>query len=275
MLQAALVTFREGLESFLIVAVIVTHLRRTGRTGLVRGVHAGIAVSLVTCTLGAYLWYRWMLSESGGPNQALYEGVAALTAAGLVGWMLWQTLRLGRRLKAEIEMQIERTAGTASMRAMVGVALVTALLVTREGMEAVLFLGVQIFAARALPTIVGAGLGLLAAAGIAGVWTRYSHRLHMGAVLRVTAIFLALFLVQLVVYGLHELAESGLIQGAEGFHNASERFGPEGDMGHYLAYSLAGAPLLYLIFSRRRRESRPTVTTATAASAASTEPAGI
>jgi high-affinity iron transporter len=225
----------------------------------------GVGVSVVTCTLGAYLWYLWLQSETGGPNQALYEGVAAFVAAILVGALLWQTLRVGRRLKAEIEARVEKAAASpapTSPRAVAGVALVTTLLITREGLEAVLFLGVQAFAARAVPMAAGAVLGLVAAALIAWIWSRFSHRLQIGVVLRVSAIFLAVFLVQLLVYGMHEISESGLIQGSEAFHDATERFGPEGDVGQYLAFSLAGAPLLYLLLARRPRGAAATTAAA-------------
>jgi high-affinity iron transporter len=252
-LQALLISFREGLESFLIVGVILAYLRRTGRGSLVRGVHLGLAVSIVTCTAGAYLWYRWLQSETGGPNQSLFEGIGALTAALLVGFMLWQTVRAGRRLKGEIEARIERAAGPEgglSVRALLAVALVTTLLVTREGMEAVLFLGVQTFAARTVITAVGAILGLAGAAVIAWFWSRFNHKLNIGVVLRVTTIFLAIFLLQLLIYGVHEMAESGIIQGSQAFHDATEKFGPDGNIGKWISFSLAGAPLLYLILAR-------------------------
>ena len=125
MLQALLVTFREGLESLLIVSVIATYLRKTGRSGLVRGVRAGMAISVVTCLLGAYLWQLV-------PNQPLYEGIAALAAAGLVGGMLVQMLRMGRRLKGEIEARVDRFSGNVgdqtSLARVAGVAMVTTLL---------------------------------------------------------------------------------------------------------------------------------------------------
>ena len=76
--------------------------------------------------------------------------------------------------------------------------------------------------------------------------------------LKVTAIFLGLFLVQLLVYGVHELAESGVIHGSQAFHDATELFGPQGSVGHALSYSLLLAPLLYLLWARRARgASRP------------------
>lgn len=263
MVQAALICFREGLEAFLIVGVILAYLRRMGRADLVGGVRAGLAVSALTCTAGAYGWYRWVQSETGAPNQSLYEGVGALVAAALVGALLWQTVRAGTRLKGAIEARLAHATEPgvgASWKASLAVAAVTTLLVTREGLEAVLFVGVQAFAARATTLAAGAALGLAAAAGLAWGWARAGRRLQIGVVLRVTAVFLGLFLVQLLIYGVHELAESGVIAGSQAFHDATERFGPDGDVGKWLAYSLVLAPLLYLALSRWPR--RPPVKTA-------------
>ena len=53
MLQALLVTFREGIESFLIVGIVVAYLKKTQRAGLIRGVKIGLLVSVVTCIGGA------------------------------------------------------------------------------------------------------------------------------------------------------------------------------------------------------------------------------
>jgi high-affinity iron transporter len=257
--QAILISFREGLESFLIVGVILAYLRRTGRGDLVRGVQLGVGLSVLTCTVGAYLWYRWTQSETSSPNQSLYEGVAAFLAAGLVGGLLWQTVRAGKRLRGDIEARMQRVAAAPSWQAVAGTTLVTTLLVTREGLEAVLFLGVQAFTVKATVLALGAALGLLLAGGLAWSWSRFGHRLQMGVVLRVTAIFLVLFLAQLVVYGLHELAESAVIPGDHitAFHNATERLGPQGDIGQWFTFSLAGAPLLYLALERLRRASPP------------------
>ena len=138
---------------------------------------------------------------------------------------------------------------------MAGVAFVTTLLVTREGLEAVLYLGVRTLAIRggdssAVPLLLGAVLGFVAAGFFAWSWTRWGHRLNLGVILKVTSLFLGLFLIQLVVYGVHELAESGVIQGSQAFHDATELLGPDGRVGQWLSYSLALAPLLYVVFAR-------------------------
>jgi hypothetical protein len=74
MLQAFIVTLREGLEAFLIVAISLAYLRKSGREELVPAVHWGIGVSVVLSIGAALLFYR-------AANQALWEGILALVAA--------------------------------------------------------------------------------------------------------------------------------------------------------------------------------------------------
>jgi len=261
MLQALLVTVREGIESFLIIGVVVAYLRKTDRAGLVRGVHIGLALSAVTCVVGGWLWLQV-------PNQPLYEGIAALASAVVVGVLLIQMLRAGRVMKRQIEGRLERMAGAEgaapSWRAIAGVAFVTTLLVTREGLEAVLYLGVQALALHAgqvrleaVLLVVGAVLGLALAGFVSWGWSRWGRRLNVGVLLKVTALFLGLFLLQLLVFGVHELAESGFIHGSQAFHDATEAFGPDGRVGHALSYSLLAAPLIYLVWARRVRPPGP------------------
>ena len=184
-----------------------------------------------------------------------------MASALIVGALLVQMMRVGPQLKGHIESRVGRVAGLegapASPQAIAGVAVVTALLVTREGLEAVFYLGVQAMALHAAQertqaalVLVGAALGLIAAGAVAWSWTHWGRRLNMGAILKVTALFLGLFLVQLLVYGIHELAESGLIHGSQAFHDATEKFGPDGRVGHALSYSLVLAPLLYVLWAR-------------------------
>src|SRR6478672_3790518 len=105
MLQALLVTFREGIEAFLIIGIVVAYLKKTQRAGLVRGVRIGLAISVVTCLGSAWLWLQV-------PNQPLYEGIAALSAAVIVGALLVQMLRTGPHIKQAIEERVGRRAGT-------------------------------------------------------------------------------------------------------------------------------------------------------------------
>ena len=88
MLQAFVITLREGLEAFLIVAISLAYLKKTGRAGLLPAVHWGIATSIAV-SIGAGL----LLSRAR--NQALWEGVLALVAAVSVATLIVHMWRTG------------------------------------------------------------------------------------------------------------------------------------------------------------------------------------
>jgi high-affinity iron transporter len=74
MLQAFVITLREGLEAFLIVAISLAYLRKSGRRELIPAVHWGIALSIFISIGAAYLFHR-------ASNHALWEGLLAVIAA--------------------------------------------------------------------------------------------------------------------------------------------------------------------------------------------------
>ena len=66
---------------------------------------------------------------------------------------------------------------------------------------------------------------------------------------QVTAVFLFVFVVQLLIYGFHELTEANLFPGSEALHAATEPYGPDGVYGQYLSYMLVLLPLGWLAFA--------------------------
>ena len=53
--QAFVITLREGLEAFLIVAISLSYLRKAGRAELTTAVHWGIVAALGVSGVGGYL----------------------------------------------------------------------------------------------------------------------------------------------------------------------------------------------------------------------------
>lgn len=242
MLQAFVITLREGLEAFLIVAISLAYLRKTGRHQLVPAVHWGIAASLVLSAIAAYLFQQ-------ASNQALWEGVLALTAAVLVGSLIVHMWRHAKRMKREIEARLESSALQTGLKAFAGVFLFTLLMITREGMETALLMGTLVLQTGAVPLIAGAVMGTIAAAVVAWLWSRYGHRVNLALFFQVTAVFLAVFVVQLLIYGFHELTEANLFPYSEPLHWATEPYGPDGRYGQYLTYLLVALPMGWLAFA--------------------------
>jgi high-affinity iron transporter len=252
MLQAFVITLREGLEAFLIVAISLAFLRKSGRWNLVPAVQWGIGLSVVLSMVAGWLFSR-------AANQALWEGILALIAAVSVATLTVHMWRTARRIKGEIEGHLKKSTDREGTKAWLGVFFFTLLMISREGMETALLMGTLIFQVQALDIILGAAAGITVAAAVAWLWSRYGHRVNLALFFQVTAIFLLLFVAQLLIYGFHELTEANLLPGSEALHWATEPYGPDGIYGQYLSYLLIAAPLTWLLLALVRG-GRPATT---------------
>jgi high-affinity iron transporter len=240
MLQAFVITLREGLEAFLIVAISLAYLKKTHRGRLIPAVHWGIATSIALSIAAGVLLAR-------ASNQALWEGLLAMVAAVLVTTLTVHMWRAGRRMKRDIEGRLEESSTRTGRGAFLGVFVFTLLMITREGMETALLMNALLFQVRSLQIVGGAAAGTLLAAGIAFLWSRYGYRVNLARFFQVTAVFLFVFVFQLLIYGFHELTEANLFPGSEAWHAATEPYGPDGIYGQYLTYLLVALPVGWLV----------------------------
>ena len=240
--QAFVITLREGLEAFLIVAISLAYLRKTGRRELIPAIHWGIGISILL-SIGAGI----LLSRAR--NQALWEGILAIVAAVLVASLTVHMWRAGKHMKKDIEGKLEASAVRTGPAAFWGVFLFTLLMISREGMETAMLMNALLFQVKTMKIIVGAAAGTLIAAFIAYLWSRYGHRVNLARFFQVTAVFLIVFVVQLLIYGFHELAEAHVLPNSEALHWATEPYGPDGIYGQYLTYMLVAMPLGWLAIS--------------------------
>ncbi len=236
MLQALVITLREGLEAFLIVAISLAYLRQSGREALVSAVRWGIVAALGVSALGGWLLYN-------AANQEWLEGPLALVAAASVTWMVIHMWRAGRRMKGDIEGHLKSSSSRPGTAAFTGVFLFTLLMVSREGMETALLL-MQLRQSTNL--VLGALLGVSGAVALSWLWSRYGHRINLALFFQVTAIFLFVFVIQLTIAGVHEMSEQGYLPFSGALHAATESWGPDSIFGHTLTYLLVILPLGWL-----------------------------
>jgi high-affinity iron transporter len=242
MLSTFVITLREGLEAFLIVAISLAYLRKTGRGGLIPAVHWGIAAS-VALSIGAGL----LLARAR--NQALWEGILGIAAALMVASLTVHMWRAGRHMKRDIEGRLAASSAKTGPGAFWAVFLFTLLMITREGMETAMLMNALLFQVKAVNIVGGAIGGTLVAAFIAFLWSRYGYRVNLARFFQVTAVFLLVFVAQLLIFGFHELAEAHVLPNSETLHWATEPYGPDGVYGQYLTYLLVALPLGWLALS--------------------------
>jgi high-affinity iron transporter len=242
MVQAFVITLREGLEAFLIVAISIAYLKKSGRTELISAVRWGIALAVAISIGAAFVFAR-------AANQSLWEGLLAVAAAISVASLTVHMWRTARRVKHDIEGHLKTSTLKTGTAAFLGVFAFTLLMITREGMETALLMGTLLFQVKSASVVTGAVVGVLSAAFVASLWSRYGHRVNLGLFFQVTAVFLLVFVVQLLIYGFHELTEANVFPYSEPLHWATEPYGPDGRYGQYLSYLLVMLPLGWLIIS--------------------------
>jgi len=271
MLNSFIIVLREGFESFLLVAVILSYLRKSGQRWLTSAVYVAIALALsVSAALGYVLKngvddsvLESIFGQSLGGyasqflgNEALREGVLGVVAIVMVGTLVIHMWRTGPNVQQRMRKRLGAMSSRASrLAALAGVFLFTFLMITREGMETALLL-LQV---RDPQLIRGALLGLLAAGAFAWGWARFGHLVNVKRFFQVTGIFLLLFMVQVAIYSFHEFSEAGLLPNSEMLHAATEKFSPDGLYGKWfspLMVSICGLWLLGAWVADRFKDSK-------------------
>jgi len=234
MLNALIIVFREGFESFLTVAIIFAYLHKTGRTWLRPAVWWGIAVSVV-----ASFALGWQLQRV---NQPLWEGVLALVAAVLVATFVIHMWRVAPRMKRQMEQHLEQHASKPSAWAWAGIFGFTLMMITREGMETALML-IQVRQGRFW---LGCALGLLCAAAMSWLWAHFGHRVNVKRFFQVTGLFLLLFTIQIAFFAIHEFSEAELLPNSEAIHLATEPYSADGRYSIWIMFGMVAVCAIWL-----------------------------
>lgn len=244
MLETLLITFREGLEAFLIVAITLAYLTKTGRSNLKKPVYYGIVVALIiSATTG---WHIAALADT-----PLMEGILAIVAGILVASLTYYMMTSAHKIKAHIGQTVEKHAAKAGWGAIIGMFIFTVVMIAREGMETALMLGAISHKTDGSQMMVGAIVGLGLTAIIGYLWASQSHKINLKLFMQVTGVFLFLFAVHLFLYGIYELTEvEGTIFFNDAVHQAMKPFvSSKTWFGQLTIYGLLVVPCAWLIIS--------------------------
>lgn len=213
-IEAMVVTLREGVEAALVVGIVLAYLRKTGRARLSRYVYIGLVAAVIASVLGALAFQRYGLD----PENETLEGTLMLVAAALVGSLVIWMWRSGRDLKGRIEGRLEGLS-VSSMhgRAAFGLLAFTFFMVLREGIETVLFLSALsvTIAANPLYNFLGGTLGLALAFLFGLLLIQGTLRINLRRFFSTTSVVLLILVAKLFANGIHEFAEVGLVPTTE------------------------------------------------------------
>lgn len=205
MFNALVVVWRESLEAMLVIGVMLSWIvRQSDPASLKRGLWGGVAAGLALAGTLGYAAYTAQ-SEFAGEALEQFQLAMVLVAAALILHMVLWMHEHGRSMKRELECQVERTA--ASTGAVLSVAAITALAVSREGAETVIFLyglGMEGDGAAA-QLFGGAAAGFAIAAATAWAMARGAKFLNLRTLFRISEYLLLIIATSLLVAGVDKM----------------------------------------------------------------------
>ncbi len=193
-----LITLREGLEASLILAILLTYLKKTDRWADARFVWAGTAAAIGICLVAGVAIFIALDGLNGKVEYAV-EGFIALLATGVLTHMIFWMRSHARTLGKELRDKVDASVGSA-------LAIIAFVAVLREGLETVLFLlSAETATASGSDVVVGGLIGLALSVVIGFGVYRSGNRLNLRTFFNVTAVLLLLFAAGLAGKAVHEL----------------------------------------------------------------------
>src|SRR5271165_2516765 len=242
MLQAFIITLREGVEAALIVGITLAYLTKIGRPELRKSVFAALIAAFIGSIGIAILLSRTQW------NQDIFEGWIMLVAAFFVVTMIIFMMKTGRALKGQIEGKVGLLAGR---NARFGLFFFVFLMVLREGVETVLILGAVSLNSTELLSFLGTLSGVIVAIVFGVMFVKGSFRIDLQKFFRVTTAILFFVAAQLIISGLHELSENGVLPSSR---EEMAVIGPIVRNDLFFFVTIFALAALMVLFELKRRE---------------------
>jgi len=242
MLQAFIGTLREGVEAALIVGITLAYLGKIGRPQLRKFVYFALAAAFVASIGVAIVLSRLQW------NQDIFEGWIMLAAAFFVVTMIIFMMKTGRKLKGHIEGKVGLLAGE---NAGFGLFVFVFLMVLREGVETVLYLGAVSLNTTELMSFLGTLLGVIVAILFGVMFVKGSLPINLQKFFRVTTVILFFVAGQLIITGLHELSENGVLPSSK---REMAIVGPIVANDWFFFVTIFALAALMVLFEVKRRE---------------------
>ncbi len=242
MLQAFIGTLREGVEAALIVGITLAYLGKIGRPQLRKFIYFALAAAFVASIGVAIVLSRLQW------NQDIFEGWIMLAAAFFVVTMIIFMMKTGRKLKGHIEGKVGLLAGE---NAGFGLFVFVFLMVLREGVETVLYLGAVSLNTTELMSFLGTLLGVIVAILFGVMFVKGSLPINLQKFFRVTTVILFFVAGQLIITGLHELSENGVLPSSK---REMAIVGPIVANDWFFFVTIFALAALMVLFEVKRRE---------------------
>src|SRR5580692_10580946 len=213
MFAAYLIMLREGIEAALIVGIVASYLRQSGRTRWLPMVWVGVGAAVAVCLVVGFALIS-ANREFPQREQELFEGLVALLATAILTSMVFWMKKAARSIKAQLHDSIDNALrpGDRQGLALIGMVFFA---VGREGLESLFFLLAIIQQSEGWAVPLGAALGLASAVAVGFAIYYGGVRLNLRRFFLWTGAFIIFVAAGLLAGAVRAFHEAGLWNGLQ------------------------------------------------------------
>jgi high-affinity iron transporter len=213
MFAAYLIMLREGIEAALIVGIVASYLKQSGRAQWLPMVWVGMGAAVAVCLAVGFA----LLSankEFPQREQELFEGLVAVLATAILTSMVFWMKKAARSIKAQLHDSIDNALrpGDRQGLALIGMVFFA---VGREGLESLFFLLAIIQQSEGWAVPLGAALGLASAVAVGFAIYYGGVRLNLRRFFLWTGAFIIFVAAGLLAGAVRAFHEAGLWNGLQ------------------------------------------------------------
>jgi high-affinity iron transporter len=207
LLGSGLIGLREGLETAIVVTILVAFLVKSDRRDALKWVWTGVAAA-IAMTVGVFLVIQYGENTISGLAAEAIAGVASLVAVVIVTTMVLWMKKASATISGDLRGDMARALETGGL----AVLTLAFLAVGREGVETALFM-VGFAEAKTAWPLLGLVVGVLVAVAIAfGIYAG-AVRINLAKFFKYTGAFLIVVAAGILSYGIGALQTVGWLPG--------------------------------------------------------------
>ena len=198
LLPGFIMGFREGLEAFLIIVLMLGYLTKSNKIELKRNVYMGLGIGILASLVFGLLLFGItnVIGDLDGNIAKLWESLASIAAVLLISSLIYWMIKHKNTIVSEIKNKVDLNPSK------IGITLLAAVMVAREGAEIVLF---NFTALDTSSYLTGTVLGILLALVVVFLISKSIINVNLKFIFNITLIYLILQAGFMLGYSFHEL----------------------------------------------------------------------
>lgn len=210
MFPTFLITFREVIEASIIVSLVLGILQKANRPQSIRTVWLAVSSAFILSflLLFAASLLGIKLHQLYSRYEAYFEGFLMLFSTIFITWTIFYLHNFFSRRQRKLTGQITKTINRLEQR---GVFIVVFSSVFREGFEIVVFLSTIYLTSSSQNILFGFLAGIIVGMLVSATVYRLTQKTDLNNAVRLVNLFLVIFAAGLLIRGIREFTEVGLI----------------------------------------------------------------